>query len=287
MKRLAALPMYVRFLVAFVFLLCPWQMRTATAQERFVSAAEFRIWKNFHSKFLSTDRDVMAWLPPGYDAEPTKHYPVLYMHDGGSVFVLWRIDEIAKPLIASGEVEPLIIVMVYNGGAARTDEYTPSRPARSRFGGKADAYGRMLVEELKPFIDSELRTLTDAANTGVGGASLGGIASLYLGLKYPRVFGKLGVMSPSVWWDDKLMVRSVKGLKSKPDLRIWLDTGTDEGPRTLPDAKELRDALITKGWTLNSDLMYFEAKGATHDEESFAKRAAPLLKFLFPGHAQN
>jgi len=139
----------------------------------------------------------------------------------------------------------------------------------------------MLVEELKPFIDSEYRTRTDAPNTALGGFSLGGLVSIYLGLKYPTVFGKLAVMSPSVWWDNKLIVRNVKALASKPAMRIWLDIGTDEGTREVGDAKDLREALVKKGWILNGDLSYFEAKGGRHDLASFAKRAAPMLKYLY------
>jgi predicted alpha/beta superfamily hydrolase len=274
-----------RFLLAFAcFILCGSLGPAAKAQERLLND-EFRMFKNFPSKFLSKERDIIVWLPPGYfDAESTKRYPVLYMHDGGAVFVLWRIDEIAKSLITSGQVEPLIIVMVYNGGTgeARFDEYTPTRPSGFRNGGKIDSYGRMLVEELKPFIDRELRTLPDAANTGLGGASLGAIASLHLGLIYPTVFGKLAVVSPSVWWDNKLMVRNVKALKSKPDLRIWLDIGTGEGPRVVDEARELRDAFVKQGWILNSDLMYFEAKGSAHNDKAFAQRAGQILKYLFP-----
>jgi predicted alpha/beta superfamily hydrolase len=276
------------FLSVFIlFVLWGWPGPTAHAQQRLLND-EFRMFKNFPSKFLSKERDIIVWLPPGYfDPQSTRRYPVLYMNDGGSVFVLWRIDEIAKTLIASGQVEPLIIVMVYNGGTQedRFNEYTPTRSLGIRSGGKADSYGRMLIEELKPFIDRELRTLPDAANTGLGGASLGGLVSLYLGLKHPTVFGKLAVMSPSVWWDNKLIVRSLKELNSKPPLRVWLDIGTGEGPMSVKDVKELRDALVKQGWTLDSDLMYLEAKDSIHHDEAFAKRAAPMLKYLFPQQA--
>ena len=81
---------------------------------------------------------------------------------------------------------------------------------------------------------------------------------------------------------DKLIVRNVKALKSKPALRLWLDIGTGEGARVVDDVKELRNALVKKGWALNSDLIYFEAKGSSHDDESFAQRAEPMLKHLFP-----
>jgi predicted alpha/beta superfamily hydrolase len=99
--------------------------------------------------------------------------------------------------------------MVSNGGTQedRFDEYTPTRPPSFKSGGKADSHGRMLVEEVKPLIDSEYRTLADAPNTGLGGTSLGGLVSLYLGLQHPSIFGKLAVMSPSIWWDNKLIVR--------------------------------------------------------------------------------
>jgi predicted alpha/beta superfamily hydrolase len=268
--------------VGAFLLICGWPAPSGHAQHLRSLTEEFRIHRDFGSKFLTKSREIIVWLPPGYNAEPARRYPVLYMQDGGDVFVGMRIDEIAKPLIASQEIEPLIIVMISIAGTMddRMDEYTPTRNASGK-GGKADLYGRMLVEELKPFIDSEYRTRTDATNTGLGGFSLGGLASIYLGLKYPTVFGKLAVMSPSVWWDNKLIVRNVKALTSKPAMRIWLDIGTDEGPTQVGDAKALRDALVKKGSILNTDLMYFEAKGGRHDLPSFAKRAGPMLKYLF------
>lgn len=251
----------------------------------------FQTHKSFKSRFLDPERDVIVYLPPGYDADEQKHYPVLYLHDGQNLFDPvtsyipgqdWRFHETAKALIASLIIEPLIIVGIYNAGVDRIDEYTPTVEHRSRVGGKADLYGRLLVEELKPFIDEQYRTLTDAPNTGLGGSSLGGLVSLYLGLEYPQTFGKLAVVSPAAWWDKKMIVRYVQALKAKPELRIWLDIGTLEGRIAVRDAALLRDALITQGWTLDVDLKYLEAEGAQHSEQAWAQRVDPILRYLFP-----
>ncbi len=142
----------------------------------------------------------------------------------------------------------------------------------------------MLVEDLKPFIDREYRTLPDTVNTGLGGSSLGGLVTLYLGLHYPHVFGKLIVMSPSLWWANRAILREVRKLREKLDPKIWLDTGTCEGQNPedcLRNTADLRDALSLKGWRLGEDLAYVEDEGAGHDEKAWGFRMRDALKFLF------
>ena len=249
----------------------------------------FRVHERFHSEFLPTDRSVVVFLPPGYDPEGPQRYPVLYLHDGQNVFdpttafggEEWHVDGTARALIEARQVEPLIIVGVYNAGEKRIDEYTPTR-VPSRGGGQADLYGRLLVEELKPFIDREYKTLPSAANTGLGGSSLGGLVTLHLGLKYPTVFGRLAVLSPSVWWDNRAILKEVAALRSKPPLRIWLDAGTGEGNEVLDDTRALRDALVAKGWVIDKDLKYHEAEGHGHSERAWRERVNPILQYLFP-----
>jgi predicted alpha/beta superfamily hydrolase len=266
-------------------------------QQPHTLSGEFRTHKNFHSKFLPSDRDVLVYLPPGYEANKKRRYPVLYLHDGQNLFdgatsfikgAEWQVDETAQKLIKARAIAPVIIVGIYNTGSARVDEYTPTRDTSHQMGGKADLYGRMLVEELKPFIDTEYRTLTDPNNTGLGGSSLGALLSLHLALKYPETFGRVAVVSPSVWWDNKAILREVEALTKAPSLRIWLDTGTKEGgnkasdEETAKNARLLRDALVKKGWKLGVNLKYFEVEGAEHNERSWAQRVGPMLKFLFP-----
>jgi predicted alpha/beta superfamily hydrolase len=157
----------------------------------------------------------------------------------------WRIDVTADDLILRGAIEPLIVVGIYNTGVRRISEYTPTKDPRRRKGGKGDRYARMMTQELKPFIDREYRTRKSAAHTGVGGSSLGALVSLETGLLYPRVFGRLAILSPSVWWDNRSILDMVRAYKSDTRARIWLDSGTEEGdaPRTaIADLKLLCDA---------------------------------------------
>src|SRR5256885_14671974 len=104
----------------------------------------------------------------------------------------------------------------------------------------------MLVEELIPFINKRYRTLTGPENTGLGGSSLGGLVSLYLGLQFPQVFGKLAVLSPSVWWDNRAILKMIAAAPSRPPLKIWLDMGTSEGGMSLQDAERWGVRLETR-----------------------------------------
>lgn len=253
---------------------------------------DFRLHGKFRSQFLPNDRNLIVYLPPHYDVHTERRYPVLYLHDGQNLFdgassfvhgQEWGIDETAQQLIVAGEVEPLVIVGIYNTGEHRVEEYTPSVDPRLKKGGQADLYGRLLVEELKPFIDSRYRTMTGPERTGLGGSSLGGLVSLCLALKYPAVFGKLMIMSPSVWWDGGIMLDRIRALPVKPSTRIWLDIGTKEGKNTIRNMREFRDTLTAKGWRLGDDLSYFEARNEQHNELAWGRRVGNALRFLFPG----
>lgn len=270
---------------------------SVAAQREHTLTGDVRLHKSFHSAILNNNRDVIVYLPPGYDADAKKRYPVFYMHDGQNIFdgatsfipgQEWRVDEVAQSLIAAGKIEPLIIVGVYNAGGERVNEYTAAPEQKYKAGGKADLYGRFLVEEVKPFIDKTYRTKTDAKNTGLGGSSLGGLISLYLGLKYPAVFTRVAVVSPSVFWADNQIVHYTEDQARKPALRIWLDVGTKEGrdakdaQATVDGARLLKRTLIRKGWDEGKDLKYVEAEGAEHNEKAWAARIGQILEFLFP-----
>ena len=171
-------------------------------------------------------------------------------------------------------------------------------------------YARLLVDELKPLIDSSLRTRTGPEDTGLAGSSLGGLISLAIGLDYPQVFGRLGVLSPSVWWNRRDILTKIGPEDSprprilppfrrwqpaptpeptfheeRPRPRIWLDMGMAEGLRHLRDTDLLHQRLLTRGWQDGVDLKYMRVPGGLHEEGAWARRFDRVLEWLFPAPA--
>ena len=257
-----------------------------------MSSGQFRKHPQFRSRFLRNKRDLIVYLPPGYDEQPERRFPVLYLQDGQNLFdgstsfipgMDWHVGQTADDAIAAGVVQPLIIVGIYNTGKARVREYTPTKVPKLG-GGRADRFAKFLVEEVLPFIQKEYRTLSGPANTGIGGSSLGGLLSLYLGLKLPHIFGKLAALSPSVWWNQRVITRIAASLPLSSRPRVWLDVGTREGPRVVQDVEQFRDVLLKRGWRLGEDLYYERVEGAEHNEAAWAQRVSPFLQFLFPSN---
>lgn len=255
-----------------------------------VRQGNLRKHEKFSSRFLSDDRDLIVYLPPGYDAQADRRFPVLYLQDGQNLFdgatsfvpgMDWRVGHTADRLIAAGSIEALLIVGIYNT-ARRIDEYTPARDGKLG-GGAARLYGRMLLEEILPFIDSQYRVLSRPESTGLGGSSLGGLLALYLGLRFPERFGKLAVLSPSVWWNRRWILAYARRARLRSLPRIWLDIGTAEEGHIVEDVRRLRQILVEKGWQEGRDLLFQVIQGGRHNEAAWAQRVGPFLQFLFPG----
>jgi len=246
---------------------------------------------------LGNSRPVIVLLPPGYREETERRYPVLYMHDGQNLFdastsfigAEWGVDEAANRLIEEGQIEPLIIVGIYNT-SNRAYEYTPVADSSRGEGGGAELYADFIINDLKPFIDENYRTKPDRANTGVMGSSLGGICSLYLGWEHRDVFSRIGAMSTSYGFANQDIVRRIKARAPASGTRIWIDMGTAEGGDRNGDGvsdmielhRAVRDTLVGHGMKLGRDLRYVEDEGAVHNEHAWASRFPRALAFLFP-----
>ena len=251
-----------------------------------------RVHRAFSSRYLPDERDLTVYVPPGYDSQPERSYPVLYMHDGQNLFdgetsfvrgQTWQLREHADAAIEAGEVEPLLIVGINHAGDRRIAEYTPERDWQMG-GGEAASYGLLLTRELMPWIAARYRIRADRASTGMGGSSLGGLVTLYLGLRHPELFGRLALLSPSVWWNHKSILGYLN--ERAPEIwerpRLWLDVGDHEGRGALRDAEQLARRLIANGWVSEETLHFERIEGGTHNEASWARRVRPMLRFLFP-----
>lgn len=253
--------------------------RKKTGQEidEIVGKVEYR--KEFSSNLLNNKRDIIIWLPPGYESarKKDKHYPVLYMHDGQNIMDPktayvgkdWRVDETVSRLIRQKKIKELIVVGIYNT-SDRLDEYSWSE--------KGQDYLRFLIEELKPFVDQNYRTLKKANSTVILGSSMGGLISFYAAWHYPEVFGMAGCMSSSFYYNNDKSIKQVQDYTgSKKHIKFYIDHGEDGAVR----GQRMFVELSKKGYVIGQDIDYFYAPGAEHNEKEWAARLERPLLFFF------
>jgi len=244
-------------------------------------------------------RDLLVWLPPGYDQNSSETFPVLYMMDGQHVFqeherapAEWGADETATDLIASGKTKPFIIVAIPNSGAARTEEYVPgSSTGGKQFFGKTpagDDYIAWMAREVMPRVERAFRVKTGREHTGIGGASAGGLIAVYAGLSRPDLFGLVLAESPALQLDaiGLDMVALAESSHQVP-MRIFIGMGSAEH---LPgsgfyDTKTMRHTKAAGAFadalSGRSDVKIEIVQGAVHNEKAWAARLPDALTHLY------
>ena len=259
-------------------------------------AGTIKVLPRLYSSQLDNWRDILIYLPPGYQSTRLP-YPVVYMHDGQNLFDVttsysgeWFVDETLEQLSHAGL--EAIVVGIPNTGDERMNEYGPFVNVLGQ-GGRGEAYLSFIIETLKPLIDSRFRTLADREHTTIMGSSMGGLISLYAGFRYPEVFSRIGAMSPSLWFAGGAIFSYIQDMPFV-ESRIYLDIGTLEGGsssvnkllrnsskrRNSGNAFRMQQLLIAKGYRLDYDLMFVEEEGGIHHESSWARRLPDALRFL-------
>jgi predicted alpha/beta superfamily hydrolase len=260
-----------------------------------------RTLKHVLSPQLRNRRDVDIYLPSSYASGV--RYPVVYLQDGqnlsdpATAFAgTWELEATIERLAWSGL--EAIFVGIHNVGRNRLGEYSPFPDARHG-GGEADNYLAFVVHTLKPRVDRMFSTRRDRDSTTILGSSMGGLVSLYAYFRYPSVFGRAGVMSPSIWFGQGAIVQFIEEARV-PRGKVYLDVGTGEGAGTLRDVRRLGRLLVRKGfrrrrrpapeslrpalgdrrWSTSSALRYVEDQGARHTEGAWAWRLQGALEFL-------
>lgn len=260
--------------------------------------------KPFKSNFIDA-RNVEIWLPKGYPQKNTS-YKVLYMHDGQNVFndntatygTSWNMGHKMDSLITTGAIKPTIVVASWSHPEKRFNEYMPAQPGdlTSSAFAKAklkqntccdtlysDDYLKFMVNELKPFIDSNFQVSTNAADTAIMGSSMGGLISLYATIKYPDIYGNAACLSTH--WPVPLLgepfIESLPTTIPSPGAhKFYFDHGT----LTLDAAYEPYQLKVdrvfnTNGFT-NANYKSLKFNNHEHSEKYWSRRVTQPLVFL-------
>jgi len=236
------------------------------------------------SKISGFVRQLYIYLPPSYADNLTRSYPVLYMHFGQRLFEpkkldgkSWRIHETIEQLLDGDLINEIIVVGIAATNLTSDYWHYAALYKDQALGGHT--YESFIIQELKPFIDNTFRTLSDRSHTAIIGSSAGATVSYNIADRHPDVFGKVGMLSPTVRsFDGNTWLYSWP--MQKPQFLLWIDVGDAEGIYTHP-VKELVDVLLTQGCVPNIDLFYYLEPDAAHYATYWGKRLKhPLLLFF-------
>ena len=234
---------------------------------------------------LGTTRTIHVLLPHDYKENPEKRYPVLYMQDAqnlfgeGSDYGNWEIDK-RLSLLAKQKKGDVIIVAIDHGDEDRFMEYSPyTVPSKGK--GMGMKYANFIVRTLKPYIDKNYRTKPEAASTGIGGSSMGGLISLYAGLMYPENIGRLMIFSPSLWVSSKIYF-DISEFFSPVSSKIYLYGGGKEGTPMIPDLKKIKQTMDAQGWAKEKlEIKLSQNPKGEHDEKRWGEEFSKALEWLF------
>nr|WP_276584053.1 alpha/beta hydrolase-fold protein [Pseudomonas sp. RIT-PI-AD] len=200
----------------------------------------------FDSRLLGNRRAVYLYRPAGYRPRARDNH-LLYLFDAEAYLNKVPTPTILDNLIAAGELPPTAAVLIDNPSPEARAAELPGNPTFARF----------LAEELRPWLRTQ-GIEAPAARTVVAGSSYGGLASSYVALEYPAVFGNVLSQSGSYWWappeqEPEWLTRRYVEAPRLP-IRFYLEAGQFEqghGQAGIFDTtRHLRDVLRAKGYSV-------------------------------------
>jgi predicted alpha/beta superfamily hydrolase len=257
------------------------------------SEADLRVLGPFKISSLKRERNITVYLPPGYSQHLSQRYPVIYLHDGQNLFdpktafnEEWAVDETCDRLIKAGQIPPVIVVGINNGEAHRLSELSPWKDVRYDAAGDGVGFLRWVIDDLKTYIDTSFRTLSEAEHTYIGGSSMGGLSAIYAAYRFPLVFGGAICMSPALWFARSQIFRYIANKQKPESLRVYLDCGELESARVHPKRNfynmsvALKELLEAQGFVLQQDLFWVSDPQGRHAERDWGRRMENALKLL-------
>lgn len=226
---------------------------------------------------------------------------LLLLNDGQELENL-KLADTLQQLYSNNRIEPVIVAAIH-ANEDRLMEYGTALQADFKGrGAKAADYTQFIIDELIPAIKQDTG-ITEFKSTAFAGFSLGGLSALDIAWHHAEVFNKVGVFSGSLWWRskdlakgytdaDRIMHNIVRNTEPKPDLKFWLQTGTQDETAdrnknhiidSIDDTIDLIKELEAKGYTRPSDIQYVELVGGKHDVTTWGGAMGKFLVWAFGG----
>jgi predicted alpha/beta superfamily hydrolase len=242
------------------------------------------------------ERELSIYLPPSY-SDGAASFPVVYVHDGGDLFAD-QADSSPRPCESLHEIERMFaggelveLIMVGIKPVNRIHEYTPwfAKALSDQFGdfgGRGAEYLSFIVEQVKPYIDSRYKTNRRPDQTEIMGKSLGGLVSMYAAYLYPGVFGKIGSISGSFWYEGFVDYMRAQKM-AQTGLKLYLDVGSLEGygkqtiQREMVARTKEAYAILADSGLSGKRLRFHVEEGGRHELSCFRSRFPGALKWLF------
>ncbi|MFV8369764.1 alpha/beta hydrolase [Flavobacterium sp. LB2R40] len=231
---------------------------------------------------LNKTRKIWALLPHDYD-NSSESYPVLYLQDAQNLFNEsaefgnWEIDK-KLAVMSEYKIGKIIIIAIEHAEEDRIKEYNVGKTVLGK--GQGKKYIRFVTDTLKPFVDSNFRTKKEREFTGIGGSSMGGLVSIFSGLRNPEVYGKLMIFSPSLWVVPELKINS-KNPKIT-DTKIYLYAGEKESQTMIADLKKFQNNLISSEFIKDQSMLNLSInRQGKHNETYWSDEFPKAIEWLF------
>jgi predicted alpha/beta superfamily hydrolase len=230
---------------------------------------------------LNKTRKIWALLPHDYDAS-NESYPVMYLHDAQNLFNEaaefgnWEIDK-KLAVMSEYKIGDIIVIAIEHAEEDRIKEYNVGKSILGK--GQGKKYIKFLVETLKPFVDSNFRTKKERAFTGIGGSSMGALVSIFSGLRYPQIFGKLMIFSPSLWAAPKIKIKDYENSEST---KIYLYAGGDESDSMIEHVETFKNRMIESEFVNDKMKINLSVnKLGKHNETYWSDEFPKAIEWLF------
>lgn len=237
----------------------------------------------FEMPQLNKKRKVWALLPYDYE-NSEERYPVLYLHDAQNLFNEeaqygnWEIDK-KLAVMSEYNIGKIIVIAIEHAEQDRIKEYNVGKTVLGA--GQGKKYIRFVTDTLKPFIDKKYRTKAQREYTGIGGSSMGALVSIFSGLMYPEVYGKLMIFSPSLWVIPKMEFANLD-FSEPGDTKIYLYAGGEESATMVEHVRKFRKQMIKTEFV--SDKMKIKLSindDGQHNETYWSDEFPKAIEWLF------